>query len=431
MIRILAAALTLGTLLPAQTLTPRQTAIVHAIDEEAPAAVSLLERLVNINSGTFNLKGVAEIAKVLTSEFQALGFTVRTMPMPSVKRGPHLIAERKRGAGGKKILLIGHMDTVFEPTSPFQKFNRNGDTATGPGVSDMKGGIVVMLSALKALQKADALDGVNLTVFLTGDEEAAGNPVSTARKEFIEAGKNHDVALCFETGARSEGKDFASTARRGFTSWNLRVTANTGHSGGIFSERMGDGAIYEISRILNQFHDTLREPNLTYNVGMVLGGTNPKRTPDGQGTVTGKSNIVPAEAQAIGEIRALYPQQLAGLKDKMHSIVARNLPGAKAEITFEDEYPPMAPTPGNTAILTRLNDVNRALGVPEMGALDPMLRGAGDASFIAPFVDTLSGLGANGSGAHAPGESIDLSRQPLQTKRAALLILQLAAEKRK
>jgi glutamate carboxypeptidase len=85
----------------------------------------------------------------------------------------------------------------------------------------------------------------------------------------------------------------------------------------------------------------------------------------------------------------------------------------------------MAPTAGNIALLAKLNEGNRALGVSEMEALDPMLRGAGDSSFVAPYVDTLDGLGAPGSGAHAPGESVDLSRLPLQTKRAAILINRL------
>jgi glutamate carboxypeptidase len=165
----------------AQTLSKQEAAVVHSIDEEAPAAVALLERIVNMNSGTYNTAGVLEAGKVFEKEFQALGFATRWVPMDSVKRAPSLVAEHK-GTLGKRVLLIGHMDTVFEPSSPFQKFVRTGETATGPGTSDMKGGIVVMLSALKALKSAGALDGAIITAFLTGDEESAGEPIEVSRK---------------------------------------------------------------------------------------------------------------------------------------------------------------------------------------------------------------------------------------------------------
>jgi glutamate carboxypeptidase len=412
-----------------------QQQILAAIDAEAPQAVALLEKLVNINSATFNPPGVIAVGKILEPEFQALGFQTRWIPMDAVKRAPHLIAERK-GSKGKRVMLIGHLDTVFEPSSPFQKFVRNGDTATGPGVGDMKGGIVVMLSALKALHKTGALENTSITVFLTGDEESAGPPTTISRKEFIEVGKNSDAALCFEGGVQQNGKDFASTARRGATTWELRVKANTGHSSGIFGERLGDGAIFEISRILSQFHDTLREPSLSYSVGMIAGGANVTTSPNGEASVTGKPNIVPAEAVAIGDVRALTPEQLGRVKDKMQSILAKSLPRTSATIQFKDSYPPMAATPGNAALLDALNKANRVLDLPAMGALDPMamgaldpmLRGAGDISFVAGYVDSLSGLGAYGSGAHAPGETVNLARLPLQSKRAALLIQQLIGD---
>ena len=408
-----------------QQLSKPEASIVHSVDEEAPAAVALLEKIVNMNSGTFNPAGVLEVGKVLEREFQALGFSTRWVPMDAVKRAPSLVAER-RGSRGERVLLIGHMDTVFEPSSPFQRFVRTGDIATGPGTSDMKGGIVVILSALKALRSAGALDGARITVFITADEESPGQPTEISRKEFIEAGKNSDAALSFEAGITEQAKDYASTARRGATSWELHVHAKAGHSGGIFSASAGDGAIFEVSRILILFHDTLREPNMTYSAGLLLGGSNIKVEPNGDASVGGKVNIIPGEALAMGDLRVLTPDQLARIKDKMQSIVSsRNLPGTKAEITFTDNYPPMAPTPGNVKLLEKLNEGNRALGMAEIQALDPMLRGAGDVSFVAPFVAALDGLGATGTGSHAPGETVDLSRMPLQSKRAALLIYRL------
>lgn len=409
----------------AQGLSGREAALMRSIDDEGPAAVALLERIVNINSGTFNTAGVVEVGRVLEKEFQTLGFATRWVPMDAVKRAPSLVAERK-GTRGKRVLLIGHMDTVFEPSSPFQKFVRNGESATGPGTSDMKGGIVVMLSALKALKSVGVLDGATITVFLTGDEESAGDPVEVSRKEFIEAGKNSDCVLSFEPLLSQDGKDYATTARRGGTRWDLRVQAKSGHSSQIFSDSMGDGAIFELSRILNRFHDTLREPNMTYNVGLTLGGSNIKLEASGDASVSGKVNIVPGEARAIGDMRTLSPEQLARVKEKMQAIAGQeNFPGTKAQITFRDAYPPMAPTPGNAALLAKLNEASRSLGADELQPADPMLRGAGDASFDAPYVAVLDGLGAPGKGMHAPGESVDLARLPLQSKRVALLIFRL------
>jgi glutamate carboxypeptidase len=409
----------------AQGLSEREAALGRSIDAERPAAVALLERIVNINSGTFNTPGVLEVGKVLEKEFQALGFATRWVPMDAVKRAPSLVAEHK-GTRGKRVLLIGHMDTVFEPSSPFQKFVRTGDSAVGPGTSDMKGGIVVMLSALKALKSVGDLDGANITVFLTGDEESAGDPPEVSRKELIEAGKKSDSVLSFEPLLSQDGKDYATTARRGGTRWDLRVQAKSGHSSQIFSESMGDGAIFELSRILTRFHDTLREPNMTYNVGLALGGSNIKLEVSGDASASGKVNIVPGEARAIGDIRALSPEQLARVKERMQSIAGQeNFPGTKAEIAFHDVYPPMAPTAGNAALLAKLNEVSRSLGAPELQPADPMLRGAGDASFVAPFVAVLDGLGAPGSGMHAPGESVNLGGLPLQSKRVAVLVYRL------
>ena len=412
------------------TLSQEEATAVHVIDRNAGAAVELLEKIVNINSGTYNPQGVVAVGRVIEPEFEALGFTTRWINMDAVQRAPHLVAERK-GNRGKHILLIGHLDTVFEPSSPFQKFERQGDRALAPGGADMKGGVIVILSALQGLNAAGALEDSNITVFLTSDEESAGEPTTVSRKEFIEAGKNADVALCFEAGARRGGKDYVSTSRRGASSWELRVKAKPGHSGGIFSESAGDGAVFELSRILAAFHDTLREPNMTYSVGLVLGGEDIKVDAGGNGSVSGKTNVIPGEALARGDIRALTPEQLGRVKDRMQSIVAKSLPGTQSEIHIEDKYPPMAPTPGNKALFAVLNDANRALDVPEEEELDPMQRGAGDISFVAPYVDSLSGLGANGTGSHAPGEMVDLTRLPLQSKRAAVMINRLIQAPRK
>jgi glutamate carboxypeptidase len=424
--RLLFSTLTVLHLLPilgfAQTPESR---LSKKIDATAEKDAAFLQRLVDQNSGTFHLAGVRKIGDMMDAELKQLGFTTRFIDNTAIQRAPHLIAEKK--GTGRPILMIGHMDTVFEPSSPFQKFEAKGRSANGPGTSDMKGGLVVLLSALRALQEEPTLKDVPLTVFLTGDEEAPGDLTMT-RKDLIAEGKKARVALCFETGVRMVDKDYASTARRGFTGWTLKSKGKAGHSGGIFSENAGYGAIYEISRIVNEFQATLKEPNMTFNVGMILGGANPQADRAGKGSVEGKDNIIAADAMAIGEIRALSVDQLARIKDRMHGIVAKSLPGTSSVIEFREGYPPMAPTAGNKRLLKILNEGSVAAGLGELGELDPMQRGAGDVSFVAPYVDALTGLGAIGRGAHAVGESVDLASIPVQAKRAAALILRVAKD---
>lgn len=411
-------------------LSKEDAALVAAVDATTKSSAELLERIVNINSGTFNPPGVKKVGDIMEAELKALGFATRFLPMDSQQRAPHLIAERK--GPGRPVLLIGHMDTVFEPSSPFQKFERKpgGRTAVGPGTSDMKGGLVVLLAALQALHKTGQLDNKAITVFLTGDEEAPGD-IAVVRADLIAEGKRSKAALCFETGVRGVNQDFASTARRGFQGWTISSTGTAGHSGQIFTDKFGYGAVYELTRVIDEMRRTLREPNMTFNIGMLLGGADPKADRAGEGSVKGKDNIIPSAALARGEVRALSPEQVARLKDKMYAIAAKSLPGTKTEITFEDGgYPPMAPTAGNKRLLKMLTEGSAAAGLGEVGELDPMQRGAGDVSFVAPYVDSLSGLGAIGGGSHAVGEMVDLESIPRQAKRAALLIRRASLELR-
>ena len=404
----------------AQSLPPAQQKIVEAVNGDEQNSLRLLEQLVNINSGTMNPAGVRRVADVLRPQFEALGFTCRFIPMDAVQRAGHLVAERK-GTHGKRVLLIGHMDTVFEAGSPFQKFVRDGGKAAGPGAWDMKGGLVIMIGALKALNSAGALEGSSITVFLTGDEERPGRPLSLARGDLIEAAKRSDAALEFEGGVRIKAHDEASIARRSAYTWTLKTTGKEAHSGGVFGSA-GFGAIYELVRILDRFRQELREDGMTYNVGLVAGGSSISTNSETGIAAEGKVNIIPAAAQANGDLRTLTQEQYEKTREKMKQIVGQHLPGTSAEIAFNDGYPSMPETEGGRALLRELNNVNRALGLEPMEPFDPLLRGAGDLSFVAPYVAGISGLGAYGSGAHAPGESVELSSQTYQTRRVALFL---------
>ncbi|HKD05469.1 MAG TPA: M20/M25/M40 family metallo-hydrolase [Bryobacteraceae bacterium] len=421
--RFALAGILIATRLFGQALTSEQSRIVDAVNADAANSVTLLEQLVNINSGTLNPAGVRRVADMLRPRFEELGFACRFISMEPVQRAGHLVCERK-GSQGKRVLLIGHMDTVFEPDSSFQKFARNGDTATGPGVADMKGGLVIILSALKAARAAGALDNTNITVFLTGDEERHGNPVSVARGDLIDAAKHSDAALEFEGGVRAQGHDAATIARRSSYSWTLKTAGREADSSGIFGGA-GFGAIYELARILDRFRQELREDGLTYNVGLVAGGSSIAEQSGSSLTATGKNNIIPAAAQANGDIRTVTEEQYERVKKKMETIVADHLPGTTAEIEFGEGYPSMPATEGNKDLLRVLNQVNRSLGLPNMEPFDPALRGAGDLSFAAPYVASISGLGAYGGGSHAPGETIELKSQTYQTRRVALYLYEL------
>jgi glutamate carboxypeptidase len=413
-------------------LSRAEQQMVRTIDAEAGRSVDLLARLVDQNSGTLNLPGVEAVGRMVRAELEPLGFEVRWVPMAETGRAGHLIATHSGNGLGKRILLIGHLDTVFEPESPFQRFERAGNRATGPGIGDDKGGIVVIVAALRAMHAAGTLRYADIVVVLTGDEERPGAPLATARRDLVEAGRWADIALEFENLAIEEGRDFGTVARRSSTSWTLRTSARSGHSSSVFSESLGYGAIYEMARILDAFRRELPEPNLTYNVGVIGGGT-PAEI-DAQGlrvTAAGKTNIVAESAVARGDLRALTPEQDARIRARMQAIVAQHLPQTRAELVFADDgYPPLPPTAGNRAVLARLNLVNRDLGLAEMPEYDPARRGAADSSFVAADADVLAGLGAGGGGAHAPGEYILLDSLPRSAKRAALLMSRLARERR-
>jgi glutamate carboxypeptidase len=409
----------------AQTPEAERT-IVSTVVAEHDRHIALLERIVNQNSGTLNAEGVRATAEMVRAELEPLGFDVQWIDMSETGRAGHLVATRD--GGGKNILLIGHLDTVFEPDSPFQTFVREGMRANGPGVGDDKGGVVVIIAALRAMEAAGTLEGSNITVFLTGDEERPGAPLDVARRDLIEAGQAADYALEFENLATENGTEFGTIARRSSSSWTLTTGGRTGHSSGVFNDTLGYGAIYEMARILDAFRRELPEPNLTYNVGVIAGGTPAEIDPDGfRVEASGKTNIVAETAVARGDLRTLTPDQDARVRARMAEIVTQNLPRTTAELVFADDgYPPMAPTPGNTALLERLNEVNRDLGLPEMAPFDPARRGAADSGFVAADVDTLGGLGVAGGGAHAEGEWADLDSLVRQAQRAAVLIGRLS-----
>lgn len=400
----------------AQKISPQEQKLIDYIDAHTGEASALLEKTVNIESPTENLAGVKQVGAVFKAAFESLGFSARWINMPvEMKRAGHLLAEKK-GTKGKRVLLLGHLDTVLSG----EKFRREGSKAFGTGSSDMKAGDVVLYFALKALRETGALKDANIIVLLTGDEEDSGDPVEVSRGDMIDAAKRSDLALSFENG----GSNTATVARRGSSDWTLEVTARTGHSSAIFKS-MGSGAIFEAARILNQFYETLRgEEYLTFNPSVISGGTEVE-VRDQSLTTRGKTNVVPARVIVRGDLRFIREEQKEAARAKMREIVARSLPGATATITFADGIPAMPPSEGNYNLLKQLDAVSQDLGFEKIEGLDPGARGAGDVAYVAHLIPGLDGLGATGGGAHARGEYADLDTLPRQIKRAAVLIYRL------
>ena len=413
-----------------QALDDTESAIVAWSESHNGDAIDLLEKLVNINSGSLNQQGVKDVGAVLRAELDGLDFETRWIDMPAeMQRGGHLFGERA-GNRGKKVLLIGHLDTVFEPDDAFQTFTQEGSRATGPVIEDMKSGDVIIIYALKALQHAGVLDGSQIMVALTGDEESTGKPLSISRKDLIDAGQWADVALGFEAGIDSDGKEWATIARRSSSNWCLEVSGKQAHSAGVFNDRTGAGAIFEASRILNSFYEEVRgEEYLTFNAGTIMGGTEVSgdcTTPEGR--VFGKTNIVPNRVVVRGGMRTISQEQMDRARDAMRAVVARNLPVTDASISFIDSYPAMAPTEGNQKLSEILSQINQDLGREPMPILDASRRGAADISFVAPYTDGLAGMGAYGQGGHTPHESLDLDSLSIAVQRAAILIYRLSRQ---
>ena len=415
----------------AAAISPAEQRIIATVDAEQARTVAMLEGWVNQNSGTMNLAGVAAVGQMLRRELELLGFRVEWVDMRSVGRAGHIVARHAGRRNGKRLLLIGHLDTVFEADSPFQRWTREGDQGKGPGAGDDKGGMAVTVAALRAMKAAGTLKHANITVVLTGDEEDAGNPTSISRRDLVAEARRSDVALDFEGLAQLNGLDMGSTARRSVGSWTVTVTARSGHSSGVGAGHYG--ANYELARIIDAFRRELPEEKLTFNVGLMGGGERESTDADKlKLQANGKTNIIAAQAFARGDLRAISEEQLERVKARMQAIVATPLAGAQSSISFDpDYYPPMPPTEGNRALLARLNAVNRDLGLAQMGELDPAFRGGGDISFVAKDVDGLIGLGPASDGDHTSNETVDIPSIFKQAKRAAILMSRLAAEPRR
>lgn len=405
---------------------PVEAAIVKHVIDDRQRALALLQESVDINSGTMNFAGVRKVGSVFEREFKALGFSTQWIDGNAFNRAGHLVAQH--GTRGPKILLIGHLDTVFAEDSPFQKMQMIGEgKAGGPGTTDMKGGDVIIVQALRALRSSGQLDGMRIRVVLTGDEENSGDPAALSKQALLEAGEWADVALGFEDG--DGNPKTAAVSRRGASGWQLEVKGKPAHSSQIFQPNVGYGAIFEAARILDGFRAALSSmPNLSFNPGVIVGGTD--ITIDAQtsrGSAFGKDNVIAQTVRVDGDLRAISPEQLALARETMARIVAAHLPGTSASIRFDEGYPPMAPTEGNARLLSIYSNASEDYGFGPVTAINPRNAGAADISFVADKVEmALDGIGMMGSGGHTVAEVADLDTLDSQTIRAAVTLYRLS-----
>jgi len=410
---------------PADPIEARIAAHVRGDHERA---VALLQETVDINSGTMNLAGVRKVGSVFEREFKQLGFKTQWIDGAPFDRAGHLLASH--GTRGPRLLLIGHLDTVFAEDSPFQKLQVTGPKAgSGPGSTDMKGGDVIIVHALRALRDSGQLDRMSIRVLLMGDEENSGEPQALSKQALLDAGDWADIAIGFEDGDGDPRT--AAISRRGSSGWQLEVTGKPAHSSQIFQPEVGAGAIFEAARILDGFRQALSAvPNLTFNPGVIAGGTDVTLDEDtSRATAFGKGNVIAQSVRVSGDLRSLSPEQLADARKTMTSIVAAHLPHTDATLRFDTGYPPMAPTEGNRKLLAVYDSVSQDFGFGPVTAINPRNAGAADISFVADKVDmAIDGIGLMGAGGHTVEETADLSTLDSQTIRAAVTMYRLSRQ---
>lgn len=390
------------------------------LDEREEEMLALLERITNMNSGSLNSAGLDAVAAVFDEELRELGFSTSRLPgelieMPScpgsdysVDLADHLLA--RRPGNGSRLLLMGHIDTVFPPDSPFQTFRREGDTIYGPGVADMKGGLVVMLYALKALAAADALDEAAFTVLLNSDEEMGS---LSSRRYLEEEALDHDWGLVYE----SSGIDTMTRQRKGIGQARLVVTGRAAHSGG--AHEQGLSAIKELAyKIVQVENMTNYETGLTVNVGVVNGGE-------------ARNTISPC-AEALIDLRYPQPEQGVAAVELWREIFERvySYPVDSGEITTESyinlHRPPKIPTPESDYLLDKTIAIGRLLG-QDIGIVDS--GGGTDGSLTQGVgLPTIDSLGIAGSGAHSNREEARASSLAERAALSAVLIRRLARE---
>jgi glutamate carboxypeptidase len=376
-----------------------------AVAARYPRFVEDLASLVGIDCGSYTPAGVNRVADTVSQALGELGAAVERIPHQpgqGERQLGDLVIGRLAGSG-PRLLLIGHMDTVFEPgTAAARPFAATGDRATGPGVSDMKGGLLAGLHALAAMQ---ALGGRPSVTFVANPDEEIGSPFSTPHiRRLVE---EHDAALVLEC-ARANG-DIVS-ARKGIADLEVTITGRAAHAG--VEPEKGRSAIVEAAhQVLALQALNGRWPSVTVNAGVIEGGTRP--------------NVVAASCRLELDLRAASSADFHAAEAEVRAIVSHpTLDGVSTELRQAAFHPPMERTPGNA----RLAELTIALAAElGFGLHDTLTGGASDANTTtAAGLPTLDGLGPIGGDDHSADEWLDLSSVVPRTVLLATLIDRVA-----
>lgn len=408
----------LAPLEAARALEAEEVELKVALEARGAEMIEALSRWVALNTGSFNREGLERFAKLLATPLSDLGFAVEIVPgaelgLPGREgelTGPLVLARRPavgETEGAPRFLLVGHYDTVFEPSSPFQALRMDpGDPgrAVGPGVADMKGGLVVMLFALRALAETGELDRASWTVLLNSDEEV-GSLVSRGRIE-AEA-RRADVGFVFEA-ARPDGAMVHS--RRGVGQFHLEVVGAAAHAGQAHAR--GRSAIRELAeKILRIEALTNYSRGITLNIGTVAGGT--------------KRNIVPERAEAWVDVRYDDPASGERISSRLQQVADEVIvEGTRTRLWGMLHRPPKPATEQTSELLALHERVTREL------YLDPPpsvhAGGGTDGSLMnAVGLPTLDSLGVRGGHAHTESEFVMLGSLPERAAITAILLRRL------
>lgn len=381
-----------------------ETATLAAAESYTAAFLDDLQTLVNIDSGSYTPAGVEQVAAVLRPRFEAEGCAVQMRA--GERYGPQLIA-RRRGTGHGRVLLIGHMDTVFADNEAVRRpFSVRDGRAYGPGVFDMKSGLLVVLYALRLLNAAGEAPYAELLIICNADEEI-GSPESTAVIE--ELARETDLALVFEPTSRL-GRITAS--RKGVANYTLSVSGLSSHAG--VEPQRGRNAIVELAHrtlALHALNGTI--PGVTLNVGVVRGGQRP--------------NVVPDTAAVDLDIRMPDGESMRRMLAALQEVVSApaTVAGTTAALVGRVNHEPFTQSAASVLLLERADAVARALGFELRG--EPT-GGASDGNTTAGMgLPTLDGMGLVGGMAHNPGEYIEVSSIAPRVALLAGLLRELGA----
>jgi glutamate carboxypeptidase len=400
-----------------EILSEQELRLISWVDKNQDQILSELKSHVEINTGTANIEGLNQYRDLLSADLEALGFITETHSSSdidvlsckggSIQIADHLVAKRA-GSAKNRVLMNGHMDTVFSKEDEFQTLSIADDgVLKGPGVADMKGGIVIMINALRALHAQGLLDDTNLTVLFNSDEEIG----SLGSRQLIEElARQHDLGLVFE----GSSNNLATRARKGWGQVRLRVTGRESHAGGAHEE--GVSATLELAHKVIEIEKlTDYSRKVTVNTGVFSGGE--------------KRNTVPGCADAYIDMR--FPSLEAGkqLEQSVKRIAASKpmvenakYPDLPIVESWAVLHRPVKPE--NTKvdeIIAQAMALSALIGEPIIGT---RYSGGGTDGSIAQGVGlpTMDSLGIDGKGAHSSREESTVRSLIARTKLAAVLL---------